>query len=449
MSGVRTRAQARRNESQANEDVLAPRTQKPEFGGFWGALFVTVTVPVTVYYLNIACSEELGCSLSLPVTRPHDLAVQTRRVLKDGFTDKLGWGIYFAWYAFVVLAWFLIPAKWEQGLPLRTGERLEYKINAFRTGVVALLAAGLYIFVYGPERFTVLYQHWPGLLSAALTNSIVQAVWVYLGSFQRNKLLALGGNTGNVLFDWFIGRELNPRIGSFDFKTFNELRPGLILWVLFDISCMCQQYVHFGLVTDSMILVVLFHSWYAYDALYFEPIILTQMDITTDGFGFMLSVGDLAWLPFTYSLQAKFLAFSPVHLGALGVLGVLAIQLLGFYIFRDANNEKNMFRRGENPRSTSSGLCCTLLTLQTFRPCRLRTAASSSCPAGGDSASTRTTWATGSWAGPGACRAASPHPSPTFTWCTLPHCSATGSCGTTKPAGRSTAPSTSLCDGAE
>ena len=29
------------------------------------------------------------------------------------------------------------------------------------------------------------------------------------------------------------------------------------------------------------------------------------MDITTDGFGYMLAFGDLAWVPFTYSLQAR------------------------------------------------------------------------------------------------------------------------------------------------
>ena len=33
--------------------------------------------------------------------------------------------------------------------------------------------------------------------------------------------------------------------------------------------------------------------------------ILTTMDITTDGFGYMLAFGDLAWVPFTYSLQAR------------------------------------------------------------------------------------------------------------------------------------------------
>lgn len=39
------------------------------------------------------------------------------------------------------------------------------------------------------------------------------------------------------------------------------------------------------------------------------------MDITHDGFGFMLAFGDLAWVPFTYSLQAQFLLHHPQPLG--------------------------------------------------------------------------------------------------------------------------------------
>jgi len=52
-----------------------------------------------------------------------------------------------------------------------------------------------------------------------------------------------------------------------------------------------------------MLLVNAFHLLYVADGLWFEPCILTTMDITTDGFGFMLAFGDLTWVPFTYSLQ--------------------------------------------------------------------------------------------------------------------------------------------------
>ncbi|WFD30992.1 Delta(14)-sterol reductase [Malassezia sp. CBS 17886] len=342
------------------EDLIAPRSTELEFGGPLGALFVTTAVPITMYYLALGCSEELGCSVSTPVTNMEAFFAYASREFRASFHDRTAWLLYAAWYAYCVAAWMVLPGRWVKGLPLRTGRQLEYKLNALATALLAFGGVAVYISVYGPASFTVLYDHWPGLLSAALVNAIVQAVYVYAASFHGTKLLARGGNSGNMLFDWFIGRELNPRIGAFDIKTFNELRPGLVLWVLMDISCLCAQWTQFGLVSDSMVLVVLFHAWYVIDSTLNEATIFTQMDITTDGFGFMLSVGDLAWVPFTYSLQARYLAFHPVHLHWTGVAAILLVQAVGFYIFRTANVEKNDFRRGYNPKglqsmTTSSG----------------------------------------------------------------------------------------------
>lgn len=78
------------------------------------------------------------------------------------------------------------------------------------------------------------------------------------------------------------------------------------------------------------------------------------MDITTDGFGFMLAGGDLLWVPFTYSLQARYLAFKPLELGPIWTTIILLTNLTGYYIFRVANGEKNDFRNGKNPKSTSN-----------------------------------------------------------------------------------------------
>ena len=63
--------------------------------------------------------------------------------------------------------------------------------------------------------------------------------------------------------------------------------------------------------TAAMALVCAFHGVYVWDALWSEKAILTTMDITTDGFGFMLVFGDLTWVPFTYSLQARYLVDHP------------------------------------------------------------------------------------------------------------------------------------------
>ena len=58
-------------------------------------------------------------------------------------------------------------------------------------------------------------------------------------------------------------------------------------------------------------LVCAFHAWYVTDALWGERAILTTMDITADGFGWMLAAGDLFWVPFTYSLPARYLVDHP------------------------------------------------------------------------------------------------------------------------------------------
>ncbi|KAI6112045.1 ERG4/ERG24 ergosterol biosynthesis protein [Pisolithus croceorrhizus] len=296
------------------DDALNPQTTTYEFLGPPGAFLITIGVPVMAYALYFGCSDTSGgCPPSLDIiSAPWWL----------GLWDTQASLTYLAWYMFCV------------GVQLRTGEKKQYKING------------------SPSQF--IYDKWVGFMTAALIMAVVQALGVYVASFRKGALLALGGNSGNPIYDFYIGRELNPSIGLFDIKSFNELRPGLILWVLINISMLCEQAVRRGglqNVTYSMWLVFAFQGFYVADALYNEPAVFTTMDITTDGFGFMLSVGNFLWVPFVYSLQARYLVFKPVEFGLLPTLGIFAINALGYYIFRDANGEKNDFRNGRNPKN--------------------------------------------------------------------------------------------------
>jgi len=209
----------------------------------------------------------------------------------------------------------------------------------------------------GPEfaLWQFIWDHYVHLITANLGIAFALACFFYYRSFtvkagnQEKRELAAGGRSGNLVYDWFIGRELNPRVtlpilGTVDIKAFCELRPGMLGWVLLDLAFVARQYKTYGYVSDSIVLITIFQALYVFDALWMEPAILTTMDITNDGFGFMLAFGDLVWLPFIYSLQARYLAVYPVNLGYWGCLGVLVPQAVGYYIFRAANNEKNRFR---------------------------------------------------------------------------------------------------------
>ncbi|KAH8930127.1 ERG4/ERG24 ergosterol biosynthesis protein [Atractiella rhizophila] len=323
-----------------------PRSHHYEFLGPPGAFFITLTVPIFTYLFAIFCNEG-GCP-----ARPLDkfLANDFWRIATEAnYVDLKAWGVYAAWYAWTVLCWAILPGEWYEGVLLRDGKtKLQYKINAFSTFIATLLlASGIYLW-QGHQPFLFIYEHWFGLATAALLNSILQASYVYLMSFtSKDEMLALGGNTGSVIYDFFIGRSLNPRIGSFDIKSFNELRPGLILWFILDLGMVAKQYHDNGRVTDSLWIVVVNQGLYVADAMWNEKAIFTTMDITTDGFGFMLSVGDLLWVPFTYGLQTRFLALHPIDLGFTLSLCILAVNFLGYYIFRKANGQKNDFRNGK------------------------------------------------------------------------------------------------------
>jgi hypothetical protein len=73
-----------------------------------------------------------------------------------------------------------------------------------------------------------------------------------------------------------------------------------------------------------------------------------MMDFTTDGFGWMLSFGNLSWVGFLFGLQARYLALRPVELSWLQIIVVLTLQTIGYTIFHQANDEKNTFRKNPN-----------------------------------------------------------------------------------------------------
>ena len=176
---------------------------------------------------------------------------------------------------------------------------------------VTLVAAAVLSFYLEILRLSWIYDHFLPLLTAATTITVLLVVVLYTSSFSQSRVLALGGNTDSGIYNFFIGRELNPRIGTFDLKHFCELYPGLIGWLIIDLGMLQKQYEKHGYVSTSMALVCMFQFVYVLDALWFEAAIFSTMDIVHDGFGFMLAFGDLVWVPFTYSLQARYLVDRP------------------------------------------------------------------------------------------------------------------------------------------
>jgi delta14-sterol reductase len=354
---------------------MAPKTKQQaasqphgyEFFGPPGAAAISFGLPVLIYIFAFACNDISGCpapSLLHPKSLDFDLLKKEVGWPEDGVKGLVSWEATkwtLAYYLFSAVLYRILPGTETEGTILANGGRLKYKFNAFASTMftLALCAAGT--FAQGAEfpLWTFISDNYLQILSVNILISYGLATFVYIRSFgvkdgnPEFRALAAGGVSGNMLYDWFIGRELNPRvtlplIGEIDLKEWMEIRPGLTGWILLNCAFIAKQYRNFGFVTDSIVFITIVQALYVLDGQFMEPAILTTIDITTDGFGLMLAFGDLVWVPFIYTQQTRYLSVHPQTLGPLGLAGVGALVLAAFSIFRLSNSQKNAFRTNPN-----------------------------------------------------------------------------------------------------
>lgn len=323
---------------------LNPKTEKREFGGVPGSLGITFGLPLLLIIFGFTCNSK-GCPVSWTSIEPYkDQWESTELITLPAIYA------YAAWFSGLALLDIIVPGKHVKGTLLRNGQVLDYKFNGKSVMVILgtiLVSRGILNNWKLPE-LDFAYDNMIQLTAVTIVFSFIFSTLLYLYSLRKPQpLLALGANTGNIIYDWFLGHELNPRIGCFDLKLFCEMRPGLLLWVVINLSMVHHQYWTYGRVTDSIILVSVFQSYYVIEGTFYEEGLISMIDVVTDGFGFMLVFGDLALVPFSYSLPTRYLADHPIELGLVKSGLIVALFLTGLLIFRLSNNQKAKFKIGD------------------------------------------------------------------------------------------------------
>ncbi|KAL6944675.1 erg24, C-14 sterol reductase [Hanseniaspora osmophila] len=345
--------------------ALNPKTTAFEFNGVSGALAITFGLPAVVVVLNQMIRPDYYIKGVFENFHIEEI-VYNLRPLKDYFKLHEIWCYYLVWFFGLAFFDVVLPGKSMKGTELRDGSKLDYKINgiALSSLLLAILSFRWKLTDGQMPELQYLYNNHLDICIITILFSFLLATVVFIMSyipliFSKNKLgskekiLALGGNSSNFIYNWFIGRELNPRIGPLDIKLFCELRPGMLLWLLINLSCLHHHYLKTGEVNDALLLVNILQGFYIFDGVLNEEGCLTMMDITTDGFGYMLAFGDLSLVPFTYSLQARYLSCSPITLGREKLIFIGSVMALGYWIFHASNMQKSEFRQGKLPNLKS------------------------------------------------------------------------------------------------
>jgi len=294
-----------------------------------GPVVLTLALPPLTYYFWL-CLRDHGGALVAP-----SLGVLMRNVPAPT-TRALA--LYGAWLALQIILQLWAPGRVQAGVPLADGSRLGYRLNgcvSFWISLAVVLAA----VVGGVIPAGVVFDEFGPLLTTANLVACALALGLYVQGRRA------GATTGDPIRDYFMGTTLNPRVGGLDLKYFCESRPGLILWVLFDLSLAGAQYERHGTVTTAMLLVTAFQFLYVADYFFHEEAILTTWDIKHEKFGWMLAWGDLVWVPFTYTIQAYYLVDHVHALSPPATAGIVVLNMAGYAVFRASNIQKHRFRR--------------------------------------------------------------------------------------------------------
>ena len=296
-----------------------------------GFLLMLLLLPAVIWYVTIAIRHYDG-ALVLP-----DRAFLAH-VAPPSFVAV---AFYLVWLALQVGLAAYLPGKRERGIALENGKSLEYRLNGLNAFTLTLLLSGALV---GLELIpaTFLYDQLDALLTT--TNIVVFGLCGYVFAIGRKQATAKE-RLLNPLEAYVVGAALNPRTRSFDWKFFCESRPGMILWVLIDLSFAAAQLQKHGDISNSMLLVCAFQLLYVADYFVMEDAILTTWDIRHEPFGFMLCWGCLVWIPFTFSLQGLYLVDHPSELSWAASIALTVFNLAGYAIFRGANLQKHRFRK--------------------------------------------------------------------------------------------------------
>eukprot|EP01091_Cochliopodium_minus_P015051 TRINITY_DN5258_c0_g2_i1.p1 TRINITY_DN5258_c0_g2~~TRINITY_DN5258_c0_g2_i1.p1 ORF type:complete len:379 (-),score=74.17 TRINITY_DN5258_c0_g2_i1:287-1423(-) len=249
--------------------------------------------------------------------------------------------IWFTFWIYLAVTYYILPGKIMQGAKLKNGKTLDYKVNGLASFILMIILyyVGVYLKYY---KATVIYDNfWPLFTVSNYFSFALVFFLVIKGKFFAD--LTHEHKHGNILEDIWYGVELNPRVLGFDFKYFSY-RPLIMGWAMIILSMAHVQYDTYGRISVPFLLYFIFTWWYAIDYLWVEYKICTTWDILAENFGFGLTWGDHVFFPFFYSLHAHYLLV-PFELEIWKVILIVLVFLFGYTIFRESNNQKDLFKR--------------------------------------------------------------------------------------------------------
>lgn len=252
-------------------------------------------------------------------------------------------GIVSVWIAFQALLLRWLPGRRFLGPVTPAGVQPVFKLN----GVAAwVITHGLIFGVLWPAgllRPGALYDHYGAVLSLMTIAAFGFCVFLYWKG-RRYPTSPDTVYTGNLLFDFFQGIDLHPRLFGMNLKQLINCRVSMMGWSVVFCACAAAQLERHGEVSSSMLASVAVLVLYLFKFFWWEGGYFHSLDIMHDRFGYYICWGVLAWVPSMYCIPALWLVDHPIAISGWAALAIVAFGALSIWINYDADAQRQRVR---------------------------------------------------------------------------------------------------------
>jgi len=260
------------------------------------------------------------------------------RILGNCYAWKM-MGAFMLWAA--IFLW--IPSEKYQGPATNFGYVPVYSANGFMYYWVTMVTyVGLHFFY--PDLSLDVYNNMAHILGAlnllALTFCVFLLVIGICRPQSNEKLTRMP-----VMYEFYRGMEIHPRLFGFDVKQWTNCRVGMMLWQVLIVAFVMASWRQTGSWNAGHVVNVALQTVYIAKFFWWETGYFTTLDITLDRAGYYICWGCLVWVPlfYTYSSFCA-VAFMPTMTGSTAVI-VMLIGLAAVGMNYRVDYEKQLFRQ--------------------------------------------------------------------------------------------------------
>lgn len=240
----------------------------------------------------------------------------------------------------------VVPGPQSQGPVTPNGNVPIYKDNGFTCYVITMVAfwmVAIGLKLVTPYSVTIVYDHFDECLGTLTVFSHVLCFFLHLKGLVMPSTSDCG-TSGNVVFDYYWGTELYPRVFGVDIKVFTNCRFGMTVWALLVCVFALKNYELYGFVDGPWVSAAL-QLIYFTKFFWWESGYMNTIDIMLDRAGFYICWGCLAYIPGLYASVSMYFADQSADLGWVLSTAIFSLGLLCCAVNYLADKQKLDVRR--------------------------------------------------------------------------------------------------------